>query len=751
MMRLLCFSLLGGMLGSIAGFGASTASWEMSNYQDFTRGKFQGVSLTRDGRILLAPSLQTIFASDQPSVWSVAQTPEGTLYLGTGHRGRVFRVDGSGKSSLLWTAPQPEIFAIAVGPDGAVYAGTSPDGKVYRIQGGKATEYFSPGARYIWALAFGKDGALYVGTGDQGKVFRVSAAGAGEVYYDTGQANVTCLAIDSEGRLLAGSEPNGLLYRITAKEKAFVLYDANLPEIRAIAVHPSGAVYVAALGGSLGQRTAAAGAAGATGSGVTQVIGQPTSITVTDEAAQAGVELKPKTEAPKAQPAPPPTVVTAPLVEMAGVEKSALYKINSDNTVETIWTSKEENAYDLTLLGDQIYFSTDGQGRIYNLSPDRRVTLLAQTNEGETTRLLSSGGSLIAATGTMGKILRLGTTAGPSGYFESPVHDASTVARWGQVSWRAQKDARSTLVFRTRAGNSARPDKTWSDWSDPLSTPGGSTISSPNARFVQWKAEFAGTGGSSPVLTGVNLSYLPQNTPPVVKTLNVTTQVGVSASGSKSAVLPAASTGTYSITVTDTGESGASSLSGTPTQVISRGLSQQILISWQAEDADGDRLLYTLYFRGEDEQQWKLLRANFADASMLLDGEVFADGKYVFRVVASDKMSNAAGAAREAELISAPILFDNTPPTVTASAPRRTGAIVEVDIQAHDSVSALRRAEYSLDAAAWVPMNPVDGVLDGLREQFRLRVENLTPGEHLIVVRVFDSASNVGLTKVVVP
>ena len=425
MMRLLCVSLL----GAVMGFGASTASWEMSNYQDFTRGRFQGVSLTRDGRILLAPSLETIFTSDQPSIWSVAQTTDGTLYLGTGHRGRVFRVDGPGKSTLLWTAPQPEIFALTVGPDGAVYAGTSPDGKVYRIQGGKATEYFSPGARYIWALAFGKDGALYVGTGDQGKVFRVTAAGAGEIYYETGQANVTCLAIDSEGRLLAGSEPNGVLYRITAKEKAFVLYDANLPEIRAIASDPSGAVYIAALGGSLSQRTAAAGAAGASGSGVTQVTGQPTSITVTDEAAEAGVDLKPKTEAPKAQPAAAQPVVTAaPLVEMAGVEKSALYKINPDNTVETIWSSKEENAYDLMLSGDQIFFSTDGQGRIYRLSPDRRVTLLVQTNEGETTRLLSSGGSIIAATGTMGKILRLSATAGGSGYFESPVHDASTVA-----------------------------------------------------------------------------------------------------------------------------------------------------------------------------------------------------------------------------------------------------------------------------------------------------------------------------------
>ena len=113
-------------------------------------------------------------------------------------------------------------------------------------------------------------------------------------------------------------------------------------------------------------------------------------------------------------------------------------------------------------------------------------------------------------------------------------------------------------------------------------------------------------------------------------------------------------------------------------------------------------------------------------------------------------MSNAAGTAREAELISAPVLFDNTPPSVTVSPARRNGPTVDLDIEARDGASALRRAEYSLDAAVWVPIDPIDGVLDGLEEKFHLRLENLAAGEHLVVIRVYDSASNVGLAKVVV-
>ena len=79
-------------------------------------------------------------------------------------------------------------------------------------------------------------------------------------------------------------------------------------------------------------------------------------------------------------------------METAGVEKSALYKINGDNTVETLWSSKEENAYDLVVSGDNLLFITDAQGRIYRLDRERKTTLLAQANEGEATRLLESPG-----------------------------------------------------------------------------------------------------------------------------------------------------------------------------------------------------------------------------------------------------------------------------------------------------------------------------------------------------------------------
>jgi len=740
---------LAAILGVWPVYAATTAVWEMNTFQDFQKGRFTGISLSRDGRMTLAPQVNPIFSPDQPQIWAIARAPDGSLYLGTGHRGRLYKVDASGRGSLVWTAEQPEIFALAVDEKGAVYAATSPDGRVYRIDGGKASEFFNPASKYIWSMAFAPDGALFVGTGDAGKIYRVTADGKGAVYYESGQSHITSLAIDPQGRLLAGSEPNGILYRISGLNKAFVLYDANLPEIRSILPTSDGSIYVAALGGSTARRGGAAYNISTGSNGVT-VTAPATSVTVTDT--QAGPDLKkPETGKPAAATAIVQAAAQpgATVFDVAGVEKSALYKLHADNTVETLWSSKDEDIYDIAAVDGRLIFSTDAQGRIYRLGTDRKPTLIAQTGEGETTRLLSSAAGLIAATGDMGRLYRLEQSTAPEGTYESPVHDSNTVARWGRLTWRAEVPAGTQLSFRTRAGNSARPDNTWSDWSEPLSDAASPVIRSPNARYIQWRAELHSKNGAAPSLDSVSIAYLPQNTPPTVRSVTVSTQAAATQKTSAQTA-SAPSNSAFSITVTDTGDAAPQTSSGTPTQTVSRGSQQQIQIAWQADDSDGDRLVYTVYFRGEEEREWKMLRANYSENTLALDSDILADGRYYFRVVASDRPSNPLNTARDAEMESSPILIDNTPPQVTAGAPRRGANAVDIDVDAADATSPLRRCEYSVDAGPWIPIEALDGVTDSPREKYSIHIENLRPGEHLVVIRATDAASNAGLTKVVI-
>jgi hypothetical protein len=733
-------------------FGGGTTTWESNSFNDFIRGRFSGLSLTREGRIMLAPRLEPVLASGQAAIWCLATAKDGTVYAGTGHRGRIYQIEKDGKSSVLWDAAQPEVFALAVDPGGVLYAGTSPDGKVYRIERGKATEYFDPGAKYIWALAFTTDGTLYVGTGDQGKVFRVARNGKGEVWFDSGQSHITGLAVDRQNRVLAGSEPNGLLYRIEGKDKAFVLYDSILPEIRSIVPADDGTVYIAALGGSVARQNAQAATAAAAMATMTPAV--TTSITVTsDSNAQSGIDIKPKPDAAKLSPPAPAgdaAIALQPLTEVAGVDKSAVYRIAPDNTVETLWTSKEENVFDLAVKGDDVTFATDLRGRIYRLTKDLKTTLLVETREGETTRLIDTAGGTLAGTSNLGKLFRLSAGSGVKGNFESPVHDAASIARWGRLSWRGDIGPGVTVAFRTRSGNSVRPDRTWSDWSEPGTGDGSTSITSPNARYIQWQMELSGPPGATPSIDSVAVTYLPQNGRPVVHGITVTPQWTALSQKQTAAAATTPQAAAYSITVTDTGESAPAISGGTPTQLVPRSGNPQLMISWQADDPDNDKLVYALWFRGEDEKEWKLIKNQLQENTYLLDAETLADGRYLFRVQASDRLANTPAAARESELVSPPVLVDNTPPTVTLGKPRRIGETVEIDVNAGDASSPLRRAEYAVDAGPWMLMEPVDGILDAMKEQFAIRLDKVMPGEHLLVIRVFDSAGNPGLAKVTI-
>jgi hypothetical protein len=392
----------------------------------------------------------------------------------------------------------------------------------------------------------------------------------------------------------------------------------------------------------------------------------------------------------------------------------------------------------------QLYFGTDQNGRVYRLSGDHKLTLIAQTNEIEAIRLLQWKGATLAATANLGKIYRLGATGG-QGSYESPVFDAGGTARWGKLRWQGTGSA----SMQTRSGNSLRPDNTWSDWSAAMPNAAGVQIASPNARYLQFRTELSGAAAT---IGNVSAAYLPQNNPPVVRSITVLTQPSAAAGSGKTPSVPnntaSAATAPYSITVTDTGDPAPVASTGTPTQTLSRAMGQQLLISWQADDPDGDRLVAQVEFRGDGEREWKVLRRGLHENTFTLDSDALGDGRYLFRVTVSDREANAAG-AKEADLVSSPVLIDNTPPVIRMQSSTRTGAAADVVFEAHDGVSTLRRAEWSLDAGSWTPLAPVDGVLDSDTEQFRLHIDAVPSGEHLLVIRVSDSGNNTALARVI--
>src|SRR2546422_11714327 len=136
-------------------FAVTPLFWETRTYDDFRKGKLSNVALTSDDELILAPRFDLAFNTEQPLVWSGVADSKGNVYLGTGHDGKIFKVDPSGKGTMLADLSELDVLALAVDGKDVLYAGSSPDGKVYKIEpGGTPKDFFDPDAKYIWSLVF---------------------------------------------------------------------------------------------------------------------------------------------------------------------------------------------------------------------------------------------------------------------------------------------------------------------------------------------------------------------------------------------------------------------------------------------------------------------------------------------------------------------------------------------------------------------------------------------------------------------
>jgi hypothetical protein len=736
---LLC-SVLAAVVLSQESQAVSPIFWNTASFTDFSKGELKGLSLSADSQLSLAPKFDSVFDTDQALIWSAVYDSKKNLFVGTGHDGKVFKIDAGGSSSLFFDAAELDVLALALDPSDTLYAATSPDGKIYKVSSdGKASVFFDPEDKFIWDMAFDKNGHLFVATGNKGKIYKVAKDGKGESFYESGQSNVVCLAIDDSGNIIAGSDPDGHVYRISPQGKPFVLYDSAMREIHRLEIDSKGNIYVVAIN---------AGAGGAVsesrGSGP-----EVSTETVTISLALPGGQDKPtaNAEAPAFKPSP------ARLSRKdSSTAKSAIYRIAQDNSVDSLWSSSSDTAYGLHVQPNgEVLFSTGDKGKIYLLKPDKKFSLLLETTEEQTTRLVAAGSDIFACTSNLAKIYRMSSGLNTQGSYESEVKDTEGISTWGSIHWRAVVPPGTTLKLYTRSGNTKKPDQSWSEWSKAYSAPDGEAIQSPRARYIQYKATFATTNQSSPTVDRISLPYLQQNLAPEVRSISIL-PIGVAYQR-----MPGLATPRSPALLVDQGSAEASGASEAvsqsnpvsipPRRVFQKGTQS---FSWDAEDPNGDELIYSLYFRGEKETEWRLLKSEVDEKFFSLEADTVPDGNYQLKVLASDSPSNPKSTALSGDLVSAVFIVDNTPPQVQVTGQTVQNKAATAKFRATDTVSALRRAEVSLDGKDWELVFSADGIVDSKTEDFEIKTGALEPGEHSLALRVYDSTGNVGIGKVVV-
>jgi hypothetical protein len=351
----------------------------------------------------------------------------------------------------------------------------------------------------------------------------------------------------------------------------------------------------------------------------------------------------------------------------------------------------------------------------------------------------------MGATSNPGKVFALSSSRAASGTYQSDIRDAGTVASWGVIRWRATGPAGDIQIV-TRSGNTATPDETWSAWSSPYAAAAGEKITSPNARYLQWKATLkSATGAAGPILTSVTAAYLPRNLRPLVTGITVHPPGTVFQRPFSTGEMEIAGFEDNTSDGRTPQQSGASSASGTsspPAPALGRKIYQKGLQTfvWKAEDDNEDRLQFDVFYRREGETVWKPLKRGLWDPILVWDTTSVPDGTYYVKIAATDLPSNSPDTALLGELESVSFDVDNTPPAVEVQSAVRSGNNTVVKFTVRDEQSAVSRVEYSLDGSRWQVAYPVDGIADSRREEFAVTIVGVASGS--VIIRATDAMNN---------
>jgi outer membrane protein assembly factor BamB len=745
----------------------STQKVVHDTFDAFSGGNFDNVSLTSDGHLELAPAITNLANVTDPIIWAAVQDKKGNIYFGTGNEGKVYKLTPKGELSTFFQPNAVMVHALAIDGDGRLYAATSPNGCVYRLDSdGRAEVFCNPGESYVWAMVFGNDGFLYLATGDHGKILRVPASGSlpakAKTWFETKEANITTLAPDHDGNLLAGSSPHGYLYRINKSGHGFVLFNSGDKEIKQIAVAPDGVIYVSTFvstpksSGSSDESpitiAIAPGEGGMMGAGM--AIGT-----------RHGEKIQiPKPDASAAENNDDSDAVVTIGESMSADNSSddgsaddgksfgAIYRIATNGFADRYWSIPGQAVYSMVLLPDgTLMVGTGEKGRIYDITDANHWKLLQETGDGAQVAALFAddrhADQVFAATSNPGNIYRLDLSLAPNGTYTSATFDAKENSQWGRLHPMGDVPDGAKLEIMTRSGNTPKPQKTWCDWSSPRPLAAEIAVTSPNARYLQYRVTFvrdAGSPGATARLRRMEFYYQNLNAPPVISRIRVHNE------GFSVVKMPMPDMGTPPANINELLD-GGSKPSGAAELILTM-LAQPPLRStprpgyctvvWEGKDPNADKLTYSVSLRAETDSQWTTLEDKTDDNFYSFDTTGFRRGYYFIKVTASDLPSNTPETARSAEAVSEPFLIDNSPPVLTVSSQTVKRDHARIVVDAADPGSVIVSATYSLDGQDEVALRPEDLIFDSTNQTFDLELPGLSQGPHSLLVRAEDEAKN---------
>lgn len=713
-------------------------------FADFQGGEFEGVALSSDG--FLFPSLDRDEIGDTKTeiIWSVLDDDKGSVLCATGHEGKLVRMSSDGEAEIIADIDEPELTELHRLPDGSALIAAAPTGRIYRLSDDdELTTHCVLDARFVWKMAADKDGDIWAATGPEGHLYRIDPeSGDAELEIKLDSKNLLDLWIDSAGEFgekgaiyIAGQSP-GRLYRFTkGSEEAEVLYDSEADEIRAIqktaeglalAINSERAPSPQILKMTL--RLAGFGAAAAS-----EMNGD----------SPAGAAVDEKLFGDVFAPA-------SPKRKGKGAPGSKVVLLTPEGFTRPLWTAPERPIHSLGIgPTGSVLVAAGKKGRLFEILPRREFALIADVREDYIVHIEPVDGGWLLAGGRNGVVFRMNDRPAADPIYRSRVIDTRSPARWGSFYWSGEAAGGQKVRVAFRRGATRDPETGgWGEWSKNKSLSAGDPVKigdSP-ARFMQYRLTFDSGSKTAPLLKTdyVELFYRHTNRPPIFAEIKIgeskKSDSDRSSSNSGSSRPSSKSSSNGSRPPFGSGSSSKATPQGGGREPNSN--TGNLTVSWKAIDPNGDDLQYALYFRASDETEWKVIDDELRITRVPLDVTGTGDGRYRFRVVATDAFDNPPGGGLEAEIISREFVIDNTPPIIEKLKIREGAGSTRVTFKASDALSLISSVKIDFDGGDILPVQPEDGFFDETHEEFDWESSGLDPGEHVLTIALTDRKGN---------
>jgi hypothetical protein len=804
------------VLGLAATAGAITASatttqwWEISGFESFGKGDFEGTVLTSAGEITTGWDTVRRELEEDASVWSYAEGKGGDIYLGTGNRGALYVLKES-KLEELTETESVVLTALTFDKAGNLYAAGMPGAEIYRFTPKQISELVKKAAasKGEWKkreyksdkkgkgkdkdkdkkdkkeekdkkdekvakekpegktppAAAGKEGPDEAKEGQEGKTDKEKAGEEGKTEKEKaaktketpskgkGKAakgeekgkgkgkgkkeakaeekkerkgpepwvkleeadQVWSLLYDAKRNLLlAGTGPEGKIFSIDSTGRANVYMDTEEDHVFALADMGDGKI--AAGTGNSGKLLLVEGA----GRGSVLWDFDATEV-------KSVVRLKPKGGAKAALVCAVDNFKSLPSVSVSKPSFSSLTEAKTpsssgpgspegegtvaavfdDGGMRVLFEDKKTHITFMQARGDGgVYFGDGEKGRIFEVDLEGNYAILMDVDERQVLTFCMDCQTPFLGTSDSAALYRVIKQPPATPYYVSDVFDAGFPARWGKMVLRSE----GNVAWQARSGNTSEPDLWWTDWSKPRKASDGD-ITLASGRFMQMRLKVP----AGAVVWDARVFYLPANQQAVIK----------------------------DVTAGDAPDpkKGKEKKSGDKHDPV-------IELKWTVDNADGDDLLYTLFFAKEGEEIWiPILKEGeeLKETKYKWDTTSTPAGYYLIKVVGSDEPANDPKLVLTHSRISKPILVDNDPPQITLNVKAKPDGIVASG-KVTDNFSPVSRIEVSVDGKSWKGIFPSDLIYDEPIEDYSYTADGLAPGAHTVTVRAWDEATNLTST-----